>query len=96
MICEKCGTILSTFQVLFFDRDGSDHWEHVLINEVPNNAVYIDVPKNWTGDEMSEEEQAESIRCPFCKEHPFKTIEVQTHGFVRVVMFKHTAERKEE
>ena len=94
MICEKCGNIITTFEALFFDREGSDYWTNVVINEVPDNAVYIDVPTNWTGDGMSEEEQAESIRCPFCKQHPFKKIEVDTHQFVRVVMFKHTGERE--
>lgn len=95
MICEKCGTILSTLEVLFFDRDGSDFWTYIPINEVPDNAVYIDIDKSWTGDGMSQDEQSESIRCPFCKQHPFKKIEVDTHDFVRVVMFKHTAEVEE-
>ena len=96
MICEKCGNIISTLEVLFFDRDGSDYWTNILINEVPDNAVYIDINRTWTGDGMSEEEQSESIRCPFCKQHPFKRIEIETYDFERVVMFKHTTERKEK
>lgn len=96
MICENCGNIITTFEMLFFDREGSDYWAHVPINEVPDNAVYVDVPKHWTGDEMSEEEQMDSIRCPFCKQHPFKKPLIETHDFVRVVLFKYTAEREEE
>lgn len=96
MICEKCGALISTLEVNLFDWEGNDAWGNVLISEVPDNAVYIDLPTNWTGYDMSEEEQSESIRCPFCRQHPFKKIEIDTHDFVRVVMFKHTVERKEE
>ena len=96
MICEKCGNIITTFEVNFFDKDGSDYWTNVPIEEVPNNAVYIDMGKSWAGDELDEEEQVETIRCPFCRNYPFKSNEVQTYDFVRVVMFKHTAERKED
>lgn len=96
MICEKCGYPLTTLEVNVFAEDGSDYWTHVFVNEVPDNAVYIDMPTSWTGSGMSEDEQAESIRCPFCRRHPFKTKEIDTYDYVRVVMFKHQAEREEE
>ena len=96
MICEKCGYPLTTLEVNVFAGDGSDYWTRVLVNEVPDNAVYIDMPTSWTGNDMSEEEQAESIRCPLCRKHPFKTVEIDTYDYVRAVMFKHQAERKEE
>lgn len=89
MICENCGNIISTVEANMFDREGSDYWTHCQINEVPDNAVYIDLPTYWTGDELCEEEQADCIRCPRCRKFPFRNREIQTYTLVRCVMFKH-------
>lgn len=94
MICEKCGSIILTLEADMFDHEGADSWVNVPAEEVPNNAVYIDLPTNWTGYELDEDEQVECVRCPRCHKFPFKGNEIQIYTIVRCVMFKHTA--KEE
>ena len=88
MKCEKCGKEIDSVVVRFFDRDGSDYETAVPLQECEENAVYIDIDYNWTGYELTEEEQRERILCPQCKQFPFKCEEIQIHEIVRAVMFK--------
>ena len=86
--CEKCGKEIGTLLVDIFNRDGSDSFCAHEITEYPENAVCVDVDPNWTGNELSEEEMLETIKCPHCGEFPFKSAEIQTATFVRIIMFK--------
>ena len=89
--CEKCRKEIETLMVDIFNRDGSDNFYAHGITECPENAVCIDVNQNWTGNELSEEEMLETIKCPHCGQFPFKSSEIQTETFVRIIMFKEDA-----
>ncbi len=89
MICEKCGKEINNVLVLRFNYDGSDNWRKVEIIETEEaEAVVMDLDHNWTGYELTEEEQMETIQCPHCEQFPFKHEEVQCYEIVRVVCFK--------
>ena len=36
---------------------------------------------------LTEEEQIEDIRCPYCKKFPFKDKEIQVHELIHIVCF---------
>lgn len=86
--CEKCGFKMELIDVNFFDREGDDHYEGCGYEQAEFDAVVLDVPPNWTGNELDESELPDTIRCPICKQFPFDNTEVQTYDFVRLVMFK--------
>ena len=89
MICEKCGKEIAYVNMLRFNYDGSDNWVQYSINEEENDmAVFMDADHNWTGCDLTEEEQMETIICPHCKQFPFEYEEVQSYEIVRVVCFK--------
>lgn len=92
MRCEKCGKELEYIEVGRFTRSGSDFSAKYSYKEVPQDAVIIDTDSNWTGYELSEEEQLETIRCPYCQEYPFQETEIQVREIVRIVMFKRESE----
>lgn len=87
MICEKCGKQIDNLLIDTFLRDGSDIDESPYIEE-NKTAVWFETTQNWTGYELTEEEQREHILCPYCKKFPFKHREVQVFNVVRVVCFK--------
>ena len=86
--CEKCGKEILNLFLDVFERDGSDSVCFFPIREAPENAVYVDAVHNWTGYGLSEEEQMETITCPYCRQFPFAHQEVQVYEIVRVVCFK--------
>jgi hypothetical protein len=86
--CEKCGKEIKTLLVDIFNRDGSDSFYTHEIVEYAENAACVDVDPNWTGNELSEEEALDTIKCPCCGKFPFDSEEIQAVEFVRVVMFK--------
>lgn len=88
MKCEKCGKQINNLLVDIFTRDGSDRDFEVPISEHEVNAVAVEVNHNWVGDELSEEEQKNTIRCPYCKQFPFESEEIQTEEVVRIICFK--------
>ncbi len=88
MKCEKCAQEISNLLIGVFNHDGSDSFYSHEISEQPENAVCIDVSPNWTGNELSEEEVIETIQCPHCGKFPFKSKEIQTFEYVKIVMFK--------
>ena len=88
MKCEKCGQELKSILLDIFMRDGADKWIEYPFSEAPENAAIIDTDHNWTGYELSEKEQLETILCPHCRQFPFKTEEVQQEEIVRLVLFK--------
>lgn len=86
MKCICCGENIDHVNVSFFNRDGSDGDIAIPVNECEENAVYMDLDTNWTGYELTEDEQYETIMCPKCGKFPFKK-ELQIHEIVRVVSF---------
>ena len=91
ILCKHCGLPVLNILCSCFNRDGSDSDVLFPIAEPHgyDGAAAFEIPTSWTGYELSEEEQMESIRCPHCKKFPFSTsagINVQT--FVNVVCFE--------
>lgn len=86
--CENCGETLNALAVDVFYHDGSDSWHLLPFNEYEHNAVELELTPAWTGYELDEEEQMETICCPLCRKFPFKQREIQTYTVIKVVMFK--------
>lgn len=87
--CENCGADLAYLETDIFHWDGSDDWvQDVTYEEHEGKAVTTELGTDWTGYGLSEEEQTDTIRCPICRNFPFKCKEIQTYTFVKVVMFK--------
>ena len=93
MKCEKCGNEICRLKIDMFNHDGSDNFYSYIFDEVEKNVV-VEIDKNWTGYELSEEEQIETIVCPYCGEFPFKDKEIQVYEIVRLVMFKNGKEHE--
>lgn len=93
--CNKCGKPIPEIEVDIFQYDNSDAWGLFQLHACSNYAVYVDLPPAWVGDDMSEEEQRDSIRCPHCHAYPFEDKEIQVYTQLRTVMFdkrKHPGE----
>ena len=88
MKCEKCGQEINALLVDVFRYDGSDDFDEHPVFECEENAAYIETTQNWTGYEQSEEEMLDTIVCPYCKQFPFQSKEIQVYDVVRVVCFK--------
>jgi len=86
MKCEKCGRKIETVLVDIFNYDGSDEVQELPLVE-NSFCAYVDAEQTWTGYELLEEEKSETIRCPHCKQFPFKSQEIQVQTIVRVVFF---------
>lgn len=86
--CKCCGRELNYVNVDLFDIQGSDSFERLPLYECDDNAVYIEPGQIWTGYELSEEEQIDTIECPYCNKFPFNEKDIQIEDVVRVVMFK--------
>lgn len=86
--CKCCGRELNYVNVDLFDIQGSDSFERLPLYECDDNAVYIEPVQIWTGYELSEEEQIDTIECPYCNKFPFNEKDIQVEDVVRVVMFK--------
>ena len=88
MRCVRCGKEIAALEIDMFNWDGSDEWVEVAIDDSDREAVVVNVSKAWTGDELSDDEKRDTIRCPNCKRWPFKSDEIQTFEYVEIVMFK--------
>ncbi len=89
MKCEKCGKEMGGIGISIncFNHDGTDSLYIHSFDEL-TNVIVVDTDKSWTGYELTEEEQLETIKCPHCDQFPFKVKEIQVHEIVRIVMFK--------
>lgn len=97
MKCEKCGAEIHNLLMNHFDYNGSDSFISVpIVEEQDTGAVIVDVESNWTGNELTEEEQVQEIECPVCRQFPFQSEEIQTYDFIRVVCFVKSGEEKNE
>lgn len=91
MKCENCGKEIDKIVTNFFDIDGSDYDQEIFIEEY-DDIVYFDVDRNWCYYELSEDEQHEGIRCPYCGKPPFKKHE--TDIYIKVIKFKTISYKK--
>lgn len=89
MKCAKCGKEIHTVLLNMFNFNGSDDFFETDIEETEYcDAVCISTYQSWTGYELSEEEQRETILCPFCEQFPFKSGEIGVYDKVEIVCFK--------
>lgn len=87
MKCKNCNKEIESVIISMFSHNGDDYDMRVNLEEFEDNAKVITSDKNWTGYELTEEEQIEDIRCPYCKKFPFKHKEVQVHEYIHIVCF---------
>lgn len=90
--CKHCGREICYVSTTFFDIYGRDYMYDVPIRDNGEGAVSLFVDKNWTGYELSEEEQMESIMCPQCGKYPFSVPEIYTYDTVEIVCFTEVEE----
>ena len=71
-VCEKCGKKIDHIITSVFNYDGSDseHSFPITYNK-DGGCVQFSTTQNWTGYELTDAEQKDGIRCPFCHEFPF-------------------------
>ena len=93
MKCEQCGREIDYLEVDMFNEDGSDDWYLAEVIE-SGDVVCMNVLPQWTGAELSEEEQVETIRCPHCKQFPFARKFCDSWKTVSMILYP--TERKEE
>ena len=91
ILCNHCGWPVPHVLCSCFNHDGSTSDVLFPIAEPHGHdgVAEFDLPTSWTGYELSEEEQMDTILCPHCKKFPFDTsagINVQT--IVNVVCFE--------
>ena len=87
-VCEKCGKEIDHINTSVFNYDGSDSDYSIPITySKENGCVLFSLSQNWTGYELTDEEQKERIRCPYCGKFPFNdSIEIEFYEPVEVMM----------
>jgi DNA-directed RNA polymerase subunit RPC12/RpoP len=71
-VCKKCGKKIDHIITSVFNYDGSDsEYSFPITYNEDGGCVQFSTTQNWTGYELSDTEQKDSIRCPFCHEFPF-------------------------
>lgn len=73
MNCNCCGVEIDRVLVNVFLPDGSDKEALIQFSDNGEETYCLETDRNWTGYELCEEEQIETIKCPKCKKFPFKT-----------------------
>ena len=75
-VCEKCGKKIDHIITSVFNYDGSDsEYSFPITYNEDGGCVQFSTTQNWTGYELTDAEQKDGIRCPFCHEFPFDTNE---------------------
>lgn len=92
-VCEKCGKKIDHIITSVFNSyDGSDsEYSFPITYNEDGGCIQFSTTQNWTGYELSDTEQKDSIRCPFCREFPFdanEEIELYEPEEVVVMMWK--------
>ena len=71
-VCEKCGKKIDHIITSVFNYDGSDSgYSFPITYNEDGGCIQFSTTQKWTGYELSDTEQKDSIRCPFCREFPF-------------------------
>ncbi len=88
-ICEKCGKEIDHINTSVFNYDGSDSDYSIPITyDKESRCVTFSTSQNWTGYSLTDEEQKENIRCPYCGKFPFdSSIENEFYEPVEVMMW---------
>ncbi len=88
-VCEKCGKEIEHINTSVFNYDGSDSDYSVPITySKENGCVSFSTSQKWTGYDLTDEEQKERIRCPYCGKFPFDdSIEIEFYEPVEVMMW---------
>ena len=88
-VCEKCGKEIDHINTSVFSYDGSDSDYSVPITySKENGCVSFSTSQKWTGYDLTDEEQKEGIRCPYCGKYPFDgSIEIEFYEPVEVMMW---------
>lgn len=77
MKCANCGEEINKVLINKFAHDGSDDYISAELEDLgQHNAYGIATDKNWTGDELEDDEAIETVICPKCKKFPFKCKEI--------------------
>ena len=93
--CKNCNKELRYIKIDEFDHEGADTFNIRYFDEEDEDAIVIETTQAWTGYELDEEEQSDTIRCPFCEKFPFYKNEVQVYNVVRLVCFDNDAETED-
>ena len=88
-VCEKCGKKIDHIITSVFNYDGSDSDYSIPITySKENGCVSFSTSQKWTGYDLTDEEQKEGIRCPYCGKFPFDdSIEIEFYEPVEVMMW---------
>ena len=88
-VCEKCGKEIDHINTSIFNHDGSDSDYSVPITyDKESRCVTFSTSQNWAGYSLTDEEQKENIRCPYCGKFPFdSSIENEFYEPVEVMMW---------
>ena len=72
-VCEKCGKKIDHIITSVFNSyDGSDsEYSLPIAYDEDGGCVQFSTTQNWTGYDLTDEEQKDRICCPFCREYPF-------------------------
>ena len=73
MNCNCCGIEIDRVLVNVFLPDGSDKEALIQFSDNGEETYCLETDQSWTGYELCEEEQIETIKCPKCRKFPFKT-----------------------
>ena len=88
LLCKHCDRPIEYVETNCFNREGDDSYYKFPVCEPEEGVAEMDLPMNWCGYELSEDEMMESIRCPHCGKFPFsESAGINTETFVRVVCF---------
>lgn len=88
-VCEKCGKEIDHINISVFNYDGSDSDYSIPITyNKENGCVSFSTSQKWTGYDLTDKEQKEGIRCPYCGKFPFDdSIEIEFYEPVEVMMW---------
>lgn len=88
-VCEKCGNKIDHINTSAFKYDGSDSDCSIPITyNKENGCVSFSTSQKWTGYDLTDKEQKERIRCPYCGKFPFDdSIEIEFYEPVEVMMW---------
>lgn len=88
-VCEKCSREIDHINTSVFNYDGSDSDYSIPITySKENGCISFSTSQKWTGYDLTDKEQKEIIRCPYCGKFPFDdSIEIEFYEPVEVMMW---------
>ncbi len=88
VLCKNCGYPVRTIYTNCFNHDGSDSEFHFDVTEPVEGVAEIQLPENWCGNGLSDEEMMEMIQCHHCGEFPFsESAGINIQHVINVVCF---------